>query len=129
LVDDEAVLRAARLSGAHDFIGRLSGGYDVMLADRGEGLSGGQRQAIAMARALVRQRPMLVFDEPTSAMDTASENALVGRLEGELAGRTMVIVTHRQSMLRLATRVILLDGGKIVAQGPRDDVLQSLAVA
>lgn len=129
LVDDDAVLRAARLSGAHDFIGRLSGGYDVKLADRGEGLSGGQRQAIAMARALVRQRPMLVFDEPTSAMDTTSENALISRLEGELAGRTMVIVTHRQSMLRLATRVILLDDGRIVAQGPRDDVLRSLAVA
>jgi ATP-binding cassette subfamily C protein LapB len=129
LVDDAAVLRAARLSGAHDFIGALSGGYDVMLADRGEGLSGGQRQAIAMARALARRRPMLVFDEPTSAMDTTSENALISRLEGELAGRTMVIVTHRQSMLRLATRVILLDGGRIVAQGPRDDVLQSLAVA
>jgi ATP-binding cassette subfamily C protein LapB len=129
LVDDAAVLRAARLSGAHDFIGRLSGGYDVKLADRGEGLSGGQRQAIAMARALARRRPMLVFDEPTSAMDTASENALISRLEGELAGRTMVLVTHRQSMLRLATRVILLDGGRIMAQGPRDDVLQSLAVA
>lgn len=129
LVDDDAVLRAARLSGAHDFIGRLSGGYDVKLADRGEGLSGGQRQAIAMARALVRQRPVLVFDEPTSAMDTTSENALFSRLEGELAGRTMVLVTHRQSMLRLATRVILLDGGRIVAQGPRDDVLRSLAVA
>ena len=128
-VDDAMVLRAARLSGAHDFIGQLSGGYDVTLADRGEGLSGGQRQAIAIARALVRPRPMLVFDEPTSAMDTASESALIARLEGELAGRTMVIVTHRQSMLRLATRVILLDGGRIVAQGPRDDVLQSLAIA
>ena len=128
-VDDAMVLRAARLSGAHDFIGQLSGGYDVTLADRGEGLSGGQRQAIAIARALVRRRPMLVFDEPTSAMDTASEKALITRLEAELAGRTMVIVTHRQSMLRLATRVILLDGGRIVAQGPRDDVLQSLAIA
>jgi ATP-binding cassette subfamily C protein LapB len=117
------------LSGAHDFIGQLSGGYDVTLADRGEGLSGGQRQAIAIARALVRPRPMLVFDEPTSAMDVASETALIARLEGELAGRTMVIVTHRQSMLRLATRVILLDGGQIVAQGPRDEVLQSLAIA
>jgi ATP-binding cassette subfamily C protein LapB len=129
LVDDDAVLRAARLSGAHEFIGRLSGGYDVKLADRGEGLSGGQRQAIAMARALARRRPLLVFDEPTSAMDTTSENALIGRLEDELAGRTLVLVTHRQSMLRLATRVILLDGGRIVAHGPRDDVLQSLAVA
>ncbi len=128
-VGDAMVLRAARLSGAHDFIGQLSGGYDVTLADRGEGLSGGQRQAIALARALVRPRPMLVFDEPTSAMDTASESALIARLEADLVGRTLVIVTHRESMLRLATRVILLDGGRIVAQGPRDDVLQSLAIA
>lgn len=133
-VDDAAVLRAARLSGAHDFIGNLSGGYDVILADRGEGLSGGQRQAIAVARALAQpvdtpRRPMLILDEPTSAMDSASENALIGRLEAELAGRTMVLVTHRQSMLRLATRIIILDAGRIVAQGPRDDVLQSLAVA
>ena len=128
-VDDAAVLRAARLSGAHDFIGNLSGGYDVMLADRGEGLSGGQRQAIAVARALARPRPMLILDEPTSAMDSASENALINRLEGELAGRTVVLVTHRQSMLRLATRIIIIDAGRIIAQGPRDDVLQSLAVA
>jgi ATP-binding cassette subfamily C protein LapB len=133
-IDDAAVLRAARLSGAHDFIGQLSGGYDVRLADRGEGLSGGQRQAIAIARALVTPshrspRPMLIFDEATSAMDTESESALIGRLEAELAGRTLVMVTHRQSMLRLATRIILIDAGRIVAHGPRDDVLQSLAAA
>ena len=126
-VDDSAVLRAARLSGAHDFIGALPGGYDVMLADRGEGLSGGQRQSIAVARALARPRPLLVFDEPTSAMDAQSEHALVARLDAELAGRTLVLVTHRQSMLRLATRVIVIDRGRIALQGPRDDILQSLA--
>ncbi|KAB7647517.1 type I secretion system permease/ATPase [Polymorphobacter fuscus] len=133
-IDDAAVLRAARLSGAHDFIGALPGGYDVTLADRGEGLSGGQRQAIAIARALAvadtaLPRPILVLDEPTSAMDSGSEEALVSRLEAEVAGRTIVLVTHRQSMLRLATRVIVLDGGRIVTQGPRDDVLKSLAIA
>jgi len=126
-LDDADVLRAARLSGAHDFIGALSGGYDVNLADRGEGLSGGQRQSIAVARALVRPRAILVFDEATSAMDAEAETALIGRLEAELAGATLVMVTHRQSMLRLATRVIMIDGGRIVAQGPRDAVLQSLA--
>ena len=128
-VDDAAVLRAARLSGAHDFIGQLPSGYDLHLADRGEGLSGGQRQAIAVARALTREKPILLFDEPTSAMDIQSENALISRLESELAGRTMVLVTHRQSMLRLASRIIIIDAGRIVAQGPRDDVLKSLAVA
>ncbi len=128
-VDDEAVLRAARLSGTHDFMGTIPNGYDLKLADRGEGLSGGQRQSIAVARALTSDKPILLFDEPSSAMDTQSENALIGRLEAELAGRTVVLVTHRRSMLRLATRVIILDRGKIVAQGPRDDVLKSMAVA
>lgn len=127
-IDDEAVLRAARLSGTHDAIGQLPNGYDLKLADRGEGLSGGQRQSIAIARAVVHQRPILLFDEPTSAMDIQSENALISRLEPELKGRTVVLVTHRQSMLRLADRIIILDRGKIVAMGPRDDVLQSVAV-
>ncbi len=127
LVDDAAVLRAARLSGAHDFIGQTPHGYDLHLNDRGEGLSGGQRQAIAVARALTGAKPILLFDEPTSAMDIESENALIARLENELDGRTVVLVTHRQSLLRLATRIIVLDAGKIVAQGPRDDVLKSLA--
>jgi ATP-binding cassette subfamily C protein LapB len=128
------VLRAARLSGAHEFIGNLPGGYDVMLADRGEGLSGGQRQAIAVARALVRPehgppRPMLIFDEATSAMDSQTETQLIDRLAGELAGCTLIMVTHRQSMLRLATRVILVDGGRVVAHGPRDNVLSALVKA
>jgi ATP-binding cassette subfamily C protein LapB len=128
-VDDAAILRAARLSGAHDFVGEIPRGYDHHLADRGEGLSGGQRQTIAVARALVGAKPILLFDEPTSAMDIQSENALIDRLDGELDGRTVVLVTHRQSLLRLTTRIIIVDGGKIVAQGPRDDVLKSLASA
>jgi ATP-binding cassette subfamily C protein LapB len=128
-IDDAAVLNAARLSGAHDFIGQMPRGYDLHLADRGEGLSGGQRQAIAVARALVGAKPILLFDEPTSAMDSQSENALIDRLESALDGRTVVLVTHRQSLLRLATRIIIIDAGKIVAQGPRDDVLKSLASA
>ncbi|WP_242138895.1 MULTISPECIES: type I secretion system permease/ATPase [unclassified Sphingomonas] len=127
-VDDAAVLRAARVSGTHDFIGQMPNGYDLKLADRGEGLSGGQRQSIAMARALASDHPILLFDEPTSAMDIQSENALIARLETELQRKTVVLVTHRQSMLRLADRVIIMDHGKIVAAGPRDDVLKSVAV-
>ncbi len=127
-VDDEEVLRAARLSGTHDFIGQVPNGYDLRLADRGEGLSGGQRQSIAIARALTAKRPVLLLDEPTSAMDIQSENALIARLETELKGRTVVLVTHRASMLKLVDRVIILDRGKVVAAGPRDDVLKSVAV-
>ncbi len=127
-IDDAAVLRAAKLSGVHDFIGQVPNGYDLKLADRGEGLSGGQRQSIAIARALAHQRPILLFDEPTSAMDIQSENALIARLELELRGKTVVLVTHRQSMLKLVDRIIILDRGKVIAAGPRDDVLKSVAV-
>jgi ATP-binding cassette, subfamily C, bacterial LapB len=127
-IDDAAILRAAKISGTHDFIGQVPNGYDLRLADRGEGLSGGQRQSIAIARALAHERPIMLFDEPTSAMDIQSENALIARLEPELRGKTVVLVTHRQSMLRLVDRVIIFDKGKIIAAGPRDDVLKSVAV-
>ena len=127
-IDDAAVLRAAKLSGTHDFIGQIPNGYDLRLADRGEGLSGGQRQSIAIARALAHERPILLLDEPTSAMDIQSEHALITRLETELKGKTVVLVTHRRSMLKLVDRIIILDKGKVVAAGPRDDVLKSVAV-
>ncbi len=125
-VDDAAVLRAAQVSGAHDFMGQVPNGYDLQLADRGEGLSGGQRQSIAIARALARPRAILLLDEPTSAMDSQSETALIARLEPEVAGRTLVLVTHRRSLLRLVDRIIVLDKGRVVAAGPRDDVLKSI---
>ncbi len=124
-VDDAEVLRVAKLAGVHDFLGGMSGGYDMKLADRGEGLSGGQRQAIAIARALAGQPGILLLDEPTSAMDTQSENLLIDRLKGEVQGRTLIVVTHRGSMLRLVDRVIILENGRIVADGPRDEVLKA----
>ena len=127
-ISDAEVLRAAQLSGAHEVIGRLPRGYDHVLADRGEGLSGGQRQMIAVARALVGNRSLLLFDEPTSAMDLVGETALIDRLATALDGRTALFITHRQSLLRLATRIIILEAGQIVADGPRDAVLQRLAL-
>ncbi|MEY2884637.1 MAG: hypothetical protein RL490_2361 [Pseudomonadota bacterium] len=128
-ISDAEVLRASRLAGAHDFIGSLPEGYDRQLADRGEGLSGGQRQAIAIARALAGTKPMLLMDEPTSAMDNQSEADLIDRLAEDLEGRTLLLVTHRQSLLRLCTRIIMVDGGRIIADGPRDDVLRALLPA
>ncbi len=122
-VDDAEMLRAAQVSGAHDFIGVMANGYDLVLADRGESLSGGQRQSIAMARALAGSPPLLVFDEPTSAMDVQTEARLIKRLAVELADCTLVLITHRPPMLRLVDRVIVMDGGRIVADGPRDEVL------
>jgi len=107
-ISDAEVWRAARLSGAHDIIGRLPRGNDHVLADRGEGLSGGQRQMIAVSRALACNRSLLLFYEPTSAMDLAGETALIDRLATTLEGRTALFITHRQSLLRLATRIIIL---------------------
>ena len=125
-VDDEELLRAAELSGTHAFMGRISNGYDLMLADRGEGLSGGQRQSISIARALAGRPQIVVFDEPTSAMDAGTEQQLIARLESELKGRTFVLITHRPALLRLVERVIIVEQGKIAADGPRDAVLKQL---
>jgi ATP-binding cassette, subfamily C, bacterial LapB len=124
---DEDVLRVSKIAGVHDFIGSLPNGYDVRLADRGEGLSGGQKQSIAISRALLGSPPVMLLDEPTAAMDTNTENALIARLEQELEGRTLVLITHRSTLLKLVDRIIILDRGKIIAQGPRDDVLRAVA--
>lgn len=125
-IDDEELLRVADLSGTHAFMGRLSGGYDLVLADRGEGLSGGQRQSIALARALAGRPQLVVFDEPTSAMDQMTEAQLIDRLESELKGRTFVLITHRPALTRLVERIIVVDSGRVVQDGPRDAILQAL---
>jgi ATP-binding cassette, subfamily C, bacterial LapB len=125
-VDDEELLRATRLSGTHDFMGRLANGYELRLADRGESLSGGQRQSIAVARAIAGKPSILLLDEPTSAMDNQTEMGLIDRLQGELVDRTALIITHRLPLLKLVSRIILLDQGKIIADGPRDVVLKQI---
>ena len=126
-VDDEEMLRCARLTGVHDFVGQIANGYDLTLADRGESLSGGQRQSISLARALIGRPSLLVLDEPTSGMDMQSEEILMSRLATELADRTVVLITHRIQLLRLVNRVILVHGGKIAMDGPRDEVLKRLS--
>ncbi len=126
-VDDDELLRAAQISGTHDFMGRVANGYDLVLADRGESLSGGQRQSIGLARALAGKPSVLILDEPSSAMDNQTEQGLLERLEGELKDRTVLLITHRLPLLRLVTRIILLDQGKIIADGPRDGVIQQLS--
>ncbi|MEG3179662.1 type I secretion system permease/ATPase [Sphingomonas sp. LT1P40] len=126
-VDDAELMRVSELSGAHQFVGRTANGYDLRLADRGEGLSGGQRQAIALARALVGKPQLVVLDEPTSAMDSQSESALLQRLAVELKGRTLVLITHRPQLMQLVDRIIVLDAGKVMMDGPRDAVLRKLS--
>lgn len=125
-INDEEMVRISRLTGAHDFIGQVANGYDLVLTDRGESLSGGQRQGINLARALVGGPRVLIFDEPTSAMDGESEEQLINRLLPEIEGRTLILITHRLSLLRLVNRVVLMQSGRIVADGPRDEVLRRL---
>jgi ATP-binding cassette subfamily C protein LapB len=105
---------------------QIANGYDRTLADRGEGLSGGQRQSIAIARALVGSPRVLLLDEPSSAMDQQSETTFIERLDQTLEGATLLVITHRTSMLRLVSRLIIMDAGKVVADGPRDAVLQAI---
>jgi len=128
-ISDEDVLRAAKIAGVHEFVGATAGGYDQRLAERGEGLSGGQRQAIALARALAADPAILLLDEPSSALDSQSEAALIARLDAATQGRTLLVVTHRVSMVKLVDRIIILDRGRIVVDGPRDSVFQAMEAA
>lgn len=126
---DEAELqRVAQMSGAHDFISTLPHGYELRLSDRGEGLSGGQRQSIALARAMYGRPPIMVLDEPTSSIDTDTENALISKLKAELEGRTLILITHRPSLLALVDRVMLMSRGRIMVDGTPDQISQKIAL-
>jgi ATP-binding cassette, subfamily C, bacterial LapB len=124
--DDEAIVTAAEIAGLADFVNRHPRGFDMQVGERGEALSGGQRQAVGIARALLHNAPILLLDEPTSAMDFSSEAAITQRLTGFAAHKTVVLVTHRTSLLSLVNRVVVVDGGKIVADGPRERIMEAL---
>jgi ATP-binding cassette subfamily C protein LapB len=124
--DSSAILRAAGLAGVTDFVRGHPAGFDWQVGERGANLSGGQRQAVAIARALLLDPEILIFDEPTSAMDNAAEGQFRQRLGGILEGKTLLLFTHRTSMLQLVDRVIVMDGGKVVADGPKSEVLDAL---
>jgi ATP-binding cassette, subfamily C, bacterial LapB len=113
--DDAHVLNIAKISGVDDFVASHPQGYDMELRERGEGLSGGQRQSINLARALLHDPNLLVLDEPTSSMDTATEKSVIGRLQAWAGDRTLVMVTHRNTLLELADRVLVMDQGGVVA--------------
>ena len=125
-VDEESFLRAATLAGVDQFVRQHPLGYDMPTGENGRYLSGGQRQSVAVARALLLNPPVLVLDEPTSSMDNSTENTFKQRLGEIVPGKTLLLVTHRNSMLSLVDRLIVLDRGKVVADGPKAGVLDAL---
>ncbi|ACB34359.1 type I secretion system ATPase [Leptothrix cholodnii SP-6] len=124
--DDQAVLAAADTACLSEFVNRHPRGFDLQVGERGDLLSGGQRQAVGIARAVLHNAPVLLLDEPTSAMDFSTEAQITRKVTDFAEGKTVVLVTHRTSMLALVQRVVVIDGGKVVADGPRDRILEAL---
>jgi ATP-binding cassette, subfamily B, bacterial HlyB/CyaB len=120
----ERVVAAAKLAGAHDFILELPDGYDGIVGERGNSLSGGQRQRIAIARALINDPRILIFDEATSALDYESERVIQDNMRSIAKNRTVLIIAHRLSTVRMADRIITVEGGRVVEDGTHDDLLK-----
>nr|WP_218649439.1 type I secretion system permease/ATPase [Pseudomonas taiwanensis] len=125
-VEDELVLQAAELSGVHEFARMHPQGYELQVGERGQNLSGGQRQNVALARALLLDPPILLLDEPTSSMDNPGEERLKERLSAVIANKTLLLVTHRASMLSLVDRLLIIDRGRVIADGPKEAVMEAL---
>lgn len=124
---DEAILAATEAAGLSEFVKRHPQGFDLPVGERGELLSGGQRQGVGIARAVLHNGPILLLDEPTSAMDFSTEAFVTQQMQRHCQDKTVVLVTHRTSMLAFVDRVIVIDQGKIVADGPRDRIMQALS--
>jgi ABC-type multidrug transport system fused ATPase/permease subunit len=121
----EEIEQAARAAHAHDFIARLPKGYDTEIAEAGGGLSGGERQRLSVARAILKNAPILILDEPTSSLDSISEEIVFAALRRLRAGRTTVVIAHRLSTVRDADQILVLDGGQIAAHGRHEELLKS----
>lgn len=119
----EEIERAAKLAFAHDFIEEMAEGYDTMIGERGVTLSGGQRQRITIARAIIRQAPILVMDEPSSGLDPAAEQVVFEALSNLMAGRTSIVIAHRLATVRQADIIFVVDEGRIVERGTHDELL------
>ena len=125
-VDDSTIVRAAELAGVDEFVKKHPLGFDLEIGEQGRGLSGGQRQCIVIARALLLDPPVLVLDEPTSNMDNRTEVRLKKKLTEVIKDKTLILITHRASLLEMVDRIVVIDNGVVVADGPKDSVLEAL---
>jgi len=123
---DEQMLRASKIAGVDDFVKLHPKGYDMPVGERGDGLSGGQKQSIAIARAFLLDAPMLLLDEPTNSVDNVMEFKIRANLANVIKQKTLLLVTHKTSMLQLVDRLIIMDNGKLILDGQRDEVLKKL---
>jgi ABC-type multidrug transport system fused ATPase/permease subunit len=122
---DAEIEEAARAAHAHEFISRLPRRYDTQIAEAGGGLSGGERQRLSVARAILKNAPILILDEPTSSLDAISEEIVFAALRRLRTGRTTLVIAHRLSTVKDADRILVLDGGRIAAQGRHEELLTS----
>ena len=125
-IEDSSLVRAAQQAALIDFVNRHPRGFDMPISERGDSVSGGQRRCIALARSLVHTPGIMFFDEPTGSMDNTTEAVIKKELTAYLPGRTLLLVTHRNALLELVDRIIVIDGGRIVADGARETVLDAL---
>ncbi|MCB5162161.1 type I secretion system permease/ATPase [Marinomonas algarum] len=125
-VEDDAIIRAAELSGVAEFANRKANGLDSNVGERGALLSGGQRQSIAIARALLFDPPILILDEPTASMDNTTESRMKRRLMEGIKDKTLILITHKASMLDMVDRIIVMDNGRLIADGPKEQVHEAL---
>jgi len=120
---DAEIVEAAKLANAHEFIARLPDGYDAQLGEKGLTLSGGQRQRIGIARAVIRNAPILILDEPTAALDSHSEKLVIEALERLMKGRTVITVAHRLSTIRDVDKIVVFKDGVVAEQGTHGELL------
>jgi len=119
----EEVIEAARIANAHEFIERMPQGYDSLVGERGDTLSGGQRQRIGIARAVIRNSPIMILDEPTAALDTESEHLVMEGLARLMEGRTVIMIAHRLSTVSNADKIVVLKEGVVAEQGSGAELL------